>query len=456
MSDLLRLLDLGAGSIAASNAGIAAAGNNTANVNTEGYSRQRIDMRSQLAAPLVGGVLAQGPMRMEDALLAGRMRTSAGAQSMSEAFAEALMSLEQVLASSGSDVPAAMTEMFSRIGDAAASPMSKPAREAAIDAARQLAVAVRRQAATLETARREADARVRDQTREASALAAQIAGANKALAQNADPVMMDRRDLAAQKLADLVGGAARVDPDGHMRFVLSGGAVLVDGVRAASLEATSDATLGNFARIEVVDGQSRRNVTGDLDGGRLAGELRFRDETAVGLLADTDQLAYDVATSTNAVHAANAALDGSTGRNFFTAPAAVSGAAAALEVDPSIAANADLLALGTPGEGPGSNGGGLALLGVRDAPVAGGGTTTLSEQGIRVMAGLGRSTATASVERELYTAQRDTLAGFRDSMAGVSVQEELVRLSQFQHASEASARFIGTVDQLLGRLIESI
>ena len=63
MSGLLGLLGLGAGAISAQNAGIAVSGRNTANVNTEGYSQERVDLESIRGVPNVGGVLAGNPPR---------------------------------------------------------------------------------------------------------------------------------------------------------------------------------------------------------------------------------------------------------------------------------------------------------------------------------------------------------------------------------------------------------
>src|SRR5258706_1401417 len=78
MSGLLGLLGLGAGAISAQNAGVAVSGRNTANVNTEGYSQERIDFESLRGVPSVGGVLAGDPQRYADDLLAGRERMSDG------------------------------------------------------------------------------------------------------------------------------------------------------------------------------------------------------------------------------------------------------------------------------------------------------------------------------------------------------------------------------------------
>jgi len=48
------------------------------------------------------------------------------------------------------------------------------------------------------------------------------------------------------------------------------------------------------------------------------------------------------------------------------------------------------------------------------------------------------------------------LAGLRDATSGVSLQEEMSNLSQFQHASEAQVKFLSAVDELLGSIIEGL
>ena len=48
------------------------------------------------------------------------------------------------------------------------------------------------------------------------------------------------------------------------------------------------------------------------------------------------------------------------------------------------------------------------------------------------------------------------LAGLRDSLAGVDTQEELTNLARFEHASTAMAKFVSTIDGMLGSLIDRL
>ena len=455
MSDLLSLLGMGAGALAAHNSGVSVASNNVANANTQGYSRQRVDMEALQGTPLAGGVRAGDPQRLASSMLAGRIRVAGGALAMSRAFSEALSDAEFRLVGSGASVDQQIASLFSRMNGVASTPTDGPARDAVVAAARDLVSGIRSRAAAIDAAQREADQRVRDQVEQATSLAKQIASANKAIAISNDPVLRDQRDTAAQKLTELVGGDARIDADGQMRFVLAGGAVLVDGTRASSLQATPDATTG-LARLEVVDGASRRDVTGAIGGGRIGAELAFRDVTVPNTTAQLDQLAYDVATQINAVHTAHAGLDGVSGRPMFTAPAGVAGAAKALAVDPGLAADSSRLATAAVGAGPGSNAGALAMFQLASQKVASGGTRTLTDAALGIVASLAPQNADAKADAAAGVLVADHLAGLRDSVSGVDVQEELTNLARFEHASNALTKFVSTIDDMLGTLIANL
>jgi flagellar hook-associated protein 1 FlgK len=454
MSSLFGLLRLGSNALGAQNAGIAVAANNVANVGTEGYSRQRIDLQSNRASPLVGGVRAVGVDRMSSDLLAGRIRSNNSSVSIADAFAGALLDLEAQMTASG-DLGGRVAGFFASMGEVSAAPTDVNMRDAAVRAARALAVGMQEQAAVVADARVQANVRIRENLAEANQYIQEIAAANRA-AHSDDPTIQDRRDLASQRLSELVGASARIDPDGQMRVTMSDGAVLVDGTRAAQLQSTPDEALGGMDRIDVVDGNLRRDVTASFDGGRVGGELRMRDETAPAALAQLDQLAFDLSSRVNDVHRQNAGTDGVTGRDIFVQPTQVAGAAAAMAVDPALLADSSRLATAAPGTGPGDNGGALAMLGLADQPLADGGRRTFADAGIEIGAGIGRSAAEAASDSDFFSAQGQHLAGLRDSMSGVSLQEEMSNLSQFQHAAEAQLQFISTVDQLLGSIIEGL
>jgi flagellar hook-associated protein 1 FlgK len=207
--------------------------------------------------------------------------------------------------------------------------------------------------------------------------------------------------------------------------------------------------------LAVVAGASRRDVTSSIGGGTLGAALQTRDGTVATARADLDQLAFDLAGNLNSVHATHASLDGVSGRTLMTPLAGVAGAAKALEIDPAIAADPTLLALGAPGEGAGSNAGALALFQLANQPVSAGGKT-LGDSALALVAKVGSAASSAASDAKRDQLVSDHLAGLRDSLAGVDIQEELTNLARFEHASTAMTRFVSTIDDMLGDLIDRL
>jgi flagellar hook-associated protein 1 FlgK len=455
MSDLLSLLSMGAAGIAAQNAGVSVATNNVANVNTEGYSRQRVDLESLQAAPLVGGVRSGSPDRIASDLLSGQARSAGGALAMSTAFVDALNDLEGRMTSSGPTVDEQLSNMFGKFSQVSATPTDVNLRDGVVASARDLVAGIQRRAADVASARKEADSRIGDAAVEATKLAKQLADANKSVRKSNDPALRDQRDQTAKQLAALVGGQARVDSDGQMRFVLDGGAVLVDGIHASSLTATRDPAT-NVNKLEVVDGPVRRDVTSAIGGGKIGGELRFRDTTAVKAAGQLDQLAFDLTKAFNTTASAHAGLDGVSGRNMFTPLASVTGAASLMQLDPGLAADSTQLATATPGGGPGNNAGALALFALNSQQVASGNTRTPVDAALDIVSSVALDGSQGKADLQSDTLVNEHLATLRDSLSGVDTQEELTNLSRFEHAASAMTKFVSTIDNMLTNLITNL
>jgi len=456
MSGLLGLINLGGGAMAVDSAAIGVTGRNVANANTLGYQRQTLDLTAEPAAPLYGGVLSGGARRSDDLLLANRERDAAGGSGASGASSSALAGLERMMNGPSNDFIGALGGFYAATNALAASPTDPLLRGAVVGAASSFADRIRGAAATLTNARADSNNRITQLAAQASVLAQKIASANAAIGTSPDPVLLDQRDLAATQLSQLTGGQARVDPDGKLRFVLEGGAVLVDGDRAAQLTATPDPSLGTMNRLDVVDGTHVTKVTSSITTGQIGGELSFRDVDTVKWSGDLDRFANDFATKLNGVHSAYAGVDGVSGRNLFVPPAALSGAASALAVNAALVADPRQLASAKVGQGAGDNQGVLALISVRDTAFAGGGQRTPGDEAIRIMADLGQRTSSATSIHEGAAARASVLTQVRESISGVSVEEEMNRLSQFQQSHDAATKFVATVNQLLSDLIDKL
>ena len=236
-----------------------------------------------------------------------------------------------------------------------------------------------------------------------------------------------------------------------MDVTIGNGRALVVGANAYAVETVSTVPYG-YASLMSGD----FDITSEVTGGTVGGLLYVRDSAIPGYLVSLDTLASQTAASVNGVHTAGYDLNGAVGGAFFsysTPPAGVSGAAAALRVDPAIVADGNLIAAaGTPIAGDNVNARALAAL--RNQRVLGG-TATLHDGWGDLVYSVGSDVQSAGNARQTHDAITREIDALRDQVSGVSLDEEALNLLKFQRAYEANAKFFTTIDSLLDTLMNS-
>ena len=156
----------------------------------------------------------------------------------------------------------------------------------------------------------------------------------------------------------------------------------------------------------------------------------------------------------NTLHDAGFTLGGVDAPPFFQPLGAVAGAASQIALDPTVAANATLIAAGsvagTPGDNGTARGAGRAARRARArraaAPRSPASTPTSSTTSARTAASRWPK---ADIRGEVV----QQIENLRDSVSGVSLDEEAASMMRFQRAYEANARFFTTVNQTLDVLL---
>jgi flagellar hook-associated protein 1 FlgK len=155
----------------------------------------------------------------------------------------------------------------------------------------------------------------------------------------------------------------------------------------------------------------------------------------------------------NQIHTAGFDLDGNPGVAFFV-PVDVSDPedmARQIQVNISdprqIAAAQDAAAL------PGDNRNALALAELRDSKVMEGGTISFAGFYQSLIGRVGSAVQDATRTGEAKKAVYESMEQYKDSISGVSLEEEEIRLLAYQHAYQAAAKFTSLVDDLLEDLL---
>lgn len=122
-------------------------------------------------------------------------------------------------------------------------------------------------------------------------------------------------------------------------------------------------------------------------------------------------------------------------------------------VNTTVVNNAALLATGHGGgAGDGSNA--LALAEIFDQPLSQLGDHTLEEFYQATISQLGQSSASEEALAAGYEGFKDSLMNQRDQFSGISLDEEIVQMLQFQRAFQMSGKFISTIDELFRTLLQ--
>jgi flagellar hook-associated protein 1 len=445
--------EIGRRALRASQLGLTVAGQNIANVNTPGYARQAVQL-SATPAPGVNrtgaGVTIDGVRAFRDRFVETRLQTETAATGRYAARRDALAPVDAAF--TDADAPGglqhALGEFFGAFRDLEAHPESVPLRASAVAAGRQLAAAFNTTRARLSDARDAANIFVADTAAEANALSREIAQLNSrvasAEAQGAGASeLRDRRGEAVRQLAELTGARAVEAEDGRVTLTLADGRPLVVGDRAFELEAAPAPPDG----LNVLLLEGLPAVVSD---GRLRGLAEAIAETGA-LITSLDQLAASIAERVNTLHAGGTDLDGAAGLPFFSVPAggapvtaANIGVSAALAADPRLVVASPLAPPATAGTVAGS----IANLLTDPGSQAGARTGSFASILSTVVADAGagvRAADDALQTQQLILAQAQAQ---RDSVSGVSLDEEAINLLQYQKAFEAAARFLKIADEM--------
>jgi len=321
MSTILGAFSAARQSILVNQRSLAVTGQNIANVNTNGYSRQRARIH---ALPQMGGATVYAIERLRDGFLDKQRAIAKGALGLATARDEALSQLEMIVDETNALGPFGMlSDLFTKIQDLSLRPTGLPEREGLRSSAISLANGLHTMRRRLEELQQRQDDLVKEEIEKVNQITSQIAGINAAINRaGATDVganeMLDRRMELVHQLSELVDARYYEDSDGLFTIVFAGGFSLVEGDHAASLKAEANPDNNGFANVVLRrTGDMTIDVTDRLATGRLAGLLNTRDEDVANQIQRFDKFAAQLAARFNVQHRAGYDLAGQTNIDFF-------------------------------------------------------------------------------------------------------------------------------------------
>ena len=456
-------LNIALSSLYAQRRGLEVTGHNVANVNTDGYSRQRVGLEGvggntvpAVHATWVGGgagVGVTGTDRLRDQFLEARALGE-------HAIDRGLRTTQQVLARveltfaepSVNGLQAQMSEFWAGWGDVANSPSDLAARSQVLERTGTLAAGFNRARDDLASVWDSSVSQLRVTIDEVNATAARIAELNGAIERAvrgglSPNDLSDQRDRLVMGLAESVGATVRPG-DAGVVDVFVGGTALVRGTRAEMLQVSVPAGGGiDSAATDPVQVQwAKDGYAASVGGGMAGGLLDAVNSTLPATRAGIDAVAQDLVDTVNAQHVQGFDKSGAPGaallswdpvggmRLEISDPAQLAAASEAPDPGPPPSASVDgrnALAL-------------AALADVKDGPDA-------AYRSFIVSLGVEAQTVNRRVQIQADITNQVDAA--RDAQSGVNLDEEMANMVAYQHAYSAAARHLTAVDEMLGTLM---
>lgn len=442
---------------------------NIANINTDGYSRQRVVFETAPVInsngfPLGTGVKIAEVQRNHDELLQLQIVNGNSDYGESKFVQTALEQIEPSFNELSNDgLGAAMDNFFNSWQDLSITPQGTAERQAVLTRAQIMVDAFHQAASSLQDSITNADTSLEGITAEISDKARNIASLNTQILQterlggNANE-LRDQRDYLTQELGKLVGVEYTEESDGSLTVRLAGGQTLVQGSSYGTVSTRDNAATGlNDIVFTPGGGGASVDVTASIGGpdnslGEIGGALQVRDEIVPGYRERLDELANQLVSAVNTQHVSGYGLDGT--RNDFFDSAGTTGATislnSALTLNKVAAAGQNPLTT----SGPGDNTNALSLGSLKNSALTftAGGSSSRSTVGNYYNA-LVSSIGVDAENAANTTSQSDSflkqLNALRESNSGVSLDEELTNLMKYQRAYQASAKVINTVNEML-------
>lgn len=341
MGTLSGILYTGQKALQAHQTALQITGQNIANVNTPGYSRERpvlLSAPTSLSTALQTGVSVDEITRAYDRFVTTQVNVASSNLRSTQAQADLLGHIEALvndLDTPTAGLSAALSKLFQDFHTLAQRPQGLAERQVVLQQGETVADAFQQLAQGLQTLRQERNAAFGDEVAAVNRLTTQLAELNVQIQQReVDPknpanTLHDQQDVLLKQLAEKVSVTSFTTDTGQVTILLGGGRPIVEGGQAFTMATRVDPDDAQRLLVDLQDAQGNRtDVTASIQGGRMHGLLEVRDTVLPRLSTSLDRLAAQLTSSVNQLHSTGYGLDGTTGQAFF-APRQVAGQALA-------------------------------------------------------------------------------------------------------------------------------
>ncbi len=427
-------------------------GKNIANINTDGYSRQRLDIYPILPEILAGfglGSAINGDTlrRIREDFTDRQYWTQNGYNAQYQTESELLLQIEGILpTSSDSGIRKMLDEFWIAWDNLSNDPESSIARTLVKSRAEILTATINRAYDGYVSFQNSLESDVQDKISSLNSLTKQLAELNS-LNSGDNLDLEDQRD----RLLDRISGLANitVQRNGNSLSVFVGGIALVSGTTSYDVGVATELDENGVGTIITTVAGSDQEVL--ITGGSIGASITVHTQDVQFILDRLDTLATTLVEKVNAIHRTGYNNSDVTGIDFFDPNTT---GANNLTLSDAIKSSHEFIATSDAAGESGNSAISRALSALGDAPVIG--DQSIDDYYRATVAYVGDRVQNMRFLSESQRLVVDHLSTQRQSVSGVSMEEEMTRMVQLEQSFAAASRIVSTVDELVRNLMDLI
>lgn len=452
------LLSLGARAMGANYMALQTTGNNIANANTPGYSRQQVELANEngqfTGGGFIGrGVRAQTITRSHNEFMNKEAGLAKSVAAAAQSRSERLDRLESVFPMGESGVGNLSSKFFNAFVDVANVPRDLSARQVVLAKAQDIASAFKSASDQIDSMQKGLVEDIKGDVATINGLTKQVANINQEIARlhgSGQPPndLLDQRDELVRKIGEYLQVTTIPADDGTLGVFAAGGQRLVLSNQSVPLSVATN-TSGQ-AVLQVTEASAVNTLSNTaLGGGSIAGLMQFQDNDLTSAKTLLGDIATAFVTSVNTQQAAglNLRVPPTTGAPIFSQSASNPLNIQVVMTDPR-----DIAASTASATNPASNNeNALAFVNLRDAALLNG--DTIANGYAAAMTDIGVRVQSAKINKETTANTAQQTESVRTGASGVNLDEEAARLLQFQQSYQAAAKVLQVAQTLFENVL---
>ena len=309
---------------------LATTGHNIANVNTEGYNRQRAEQNASLGIVSGGNYVGSGTYiqditRIYDQFSYKEQLLNQSNLSSADSIHLDLTQLNNIMAFSGDAIGSSVDLFYQAVNGIADNPSDLGLRNIALNQANIVSSDFRALTNNFDQLEKAVNGEIEQMASKISEISVELAKINETIlhSQNLNQAgkpndLLDKRDQLVNELGEFTNVSTIEDPYGVMTVMIGQGTTLVAGITPLTVQVEAGDPDPLQTELRLVGPNSTVALNGSVVGGSLAAKYEFRDEHLAQARTDINRLAMAVSETLNAAQADGLDLNAQQGANFFT------------------------------------------------------------------------------------------------------------------------------------------